>query len=247
MSARKASNTKLITKEILLVFLAAILITGCGPTTIGLKTGADIPLHTTKTSYVLNNESRSVGIVIGGVFDQSFSQYFGILFEPGISTRLTDQYTITAKGSNQEKTDMTITHEYSYAQLPLLLRFSLPIEGSSFKPFAAIGLRYLIGYSENVSSKSTTYLNNMPYLYLNQTNPQVNTLTSIDPTLCLGMDFQTSKSVTVRLDSRLHATPYDTEQYSIIGSTTSIEKNTVIPVISSITHLSFSFSMLARL
>jgi hypothetical protein len=87
----------------------------------------------------------------------------------------------------------------------------------------------------------------MPYLYLNQTNPQVNTLTSIDPTLCLGMDFQTSKSVTVRLDSRLHATPNDTEQYSIIGSTTSIEKNTVIPVISSITHLSFSFSMLARL
>ncbi len=227
--------------------LASILVTGCGPTYVGVRAGADIPLHKARTSYSLNDESRHVGLIVGGVVDQSISKFFGLLFEPGVSTRIKDQYNVTAEGIYPERTNMTITHEYSYVHLPLLLRFSLPIEGSSFKPYISAGLRYLIGYSETVRSESISYMNNIPYLKLSRNNPQINSLYSLDPTFGLGTDIQTSKSLTLRIDSRLQHSFYDLEQYSIIGSTISDEKNTVIPIVSSMTHLSFSVSMIVRL
>lgn len=221
-----------------------ILVSGCGPTYVGVRTSADIPLQSAAPSIPFTNESRGLGSMIGFVFDQSISDKFSIVIEPGISTSFTDTYEMTESGFPGALSIKT-THDYSFAQAPLIFRFSAPIEGTSLRPYFGIGGRVAFGLSGSLNAQGfylDSNLTRVPMINLSRNYGEVS---SIDGVLCAGVDMKLSDSWLVRFDSRLQRSLGDA--YTIYTySYTPISRRDVF-ITSPITHLSLSFSMLLRL
>lgn len=228
----------------LAVVVAAIVVTGCGPTYVGVRAGAEIPLQSSAPSVPLKSETRGMASTMGFVFDQSFSEKFSILIEPGISTSFTDSYDMTESGFPGALSIQT-THDYSFAQVPLIFRFSAPIEGTSLRPYFGLGGRIALGLSGSLNAQGfylDSSLARVPLINLSRNSGEVS---SIDGILCAGVDMKLSESWMVRFDSRLQRSLGDA--YTIYTySYTPISRRDVF-ITSPITHLSLSFSMLLRL
>lgn len=235
-----------VRKTVCLLMLCATVICsiGCGPTYVGVRTSVDIPLQSAVVSLPKQNESRGLGSQIGFIFDQSFSERFSLLIEPAISTSFTDTYEL-AEARFPGALTLQTTHDYSFIQLPLIARFSAPIEGSSLRPYLGLGGRLALGLSGSLSTSGHYLDQSLTPVPLIDYTRNTGEVSSIDAILCAGVDMKVSDSWAFRFDSRLQRSLGDA--YSIYMYIINPIQNREVYITSPLTHLSFSVSMVLRL
>lgn len=228
------------------VFIVTALFSGCGPTYVGPKLGYNIPLQSTDNIDGINTEEHTGALEIGAVFEQYMSSKFSLQIEPSVSSKFTDQFNITQISG---RTTFNIFTKFSYStfQIPLIAKFSAPIEGSSIKPYFSFGGRLLLTSRGSLSS-SGNYIDTS-----NRTNPfsdyfrSTGSGYSVDAMLSAGIDYTLSDSWILRFDTRYQRSLGDLYHIYIYAITPNWSDDASFTINQSLENLTLSLSLLMRL
>ncbi|MBL7998043.1 MAG: hypothetical protein JNL32_05340 [Candidatus Kapabacteria bacterium] len=217
---------------------------GCGSTYFGLRSGIDVPLQSASSRKPLSEESRGNAAQIGAAFEQYFTNKLSLLIEPSISTTYTDSYT-TKDSTVFGALTANLKHEYSFVQIPVIFRFSSPIEGTPFRPYFGFGGRLVLGLSGNQTTSGSVLDSTRTPRNVGFVSDPYGAVHSLDAILCGGMDMTLSDSWVLRFDTRLQRSLDDYRVH--FASISSMNPFGWDPVHSPLTHLSFSLAMMLRL
>lgn len=230
----------------LTIIISSTLISGCGPTYVGPKLGYNIPLQSADNIDGLSTGEHTGAIEIGAVFEQYMSSKFSLLIEPSVSSKFTDQFDITQISG---RTTFNIFTKYSYStfQIPLIAKFSAPIEGSSVKPYFSFGTRLLL-ISRGSLSSSGNYIDTSntkkPFSdYYRSTSSGY----SIDAMLSAGIDYTLSDTWILRFDTRYQRSLGDVYRIYSYAITPNWSDDASFTLNQSFEHLTLSLSLLMKL
>lgn len=240
--AKKSPNPSVFP---IVIFFTA-LVSGCGSTYMGTKFGYDVPLQTADATIRVNNESNKGAYGVGAVFEQYMSPKFSLLIEPSVTSKFSDEFNVV-ETTEQTTLDIYTKHSYSIFQIPIIAKFTAPIEGSSYKPYFGVGARIVSG-SRGILGVSGTYTDtsriSRPFDDYHSTTSSSG---SLDAILCAGVDWTLSDTWLLRFDTRYQRGL--TDLYSIEGYAVTPRgyPDRIFSIRQSLEHLSFSLSLLLKL
>jgi hypothetical protein len=163
-------------KNILLLFIIVLCLTSFisaqSEFTLGPTIGINFTSYNGKDANQLGNLSSKTGLYIGGFFNYHFAEMFALQPELAFTMKGADA-TMSSEGYN-----FNLTYTDNYIEIPVLLKFYIPIEGArTIKPELFAGPVFGFNVAANYEISSTNF---------NQTSDASSTTKGFDFGLAFG-------------------------------------------------------------